>query len=140
MWSHYAAKHSGLCLGFDLADEIIVHIEYVQERPVLTAADFHGEATGQRNVSRLLGLKHAGWSYEQEVRVGCRLDHDDTENGVYFHEFVPEIALREVILGPLCKVPTRQIERLVQPISDDIVVRRTKLDDTSFRVIADGEL
>jgi hypothetical protein len=32
MWAHYAAKHYGVCLGFDVPDEVVRSVEYNPER------------------------------------------------------------------------------------------------------------
>ena len=31
-WAHYADKHKGLCLGFDISDELLTEVEYTDER------------------------------------------------------------------------------------------------------------
>src|SRR4051812_14453020 len=32
LWSHYADKHKGMCLGFDVPDEKIVPVRYTSEK------------------------------------------------------------------------------------------------------------
>ena len=32
LWAHYADKHRGLCLGFDIPDELLKKVEYTDER------------------------------------------------------------------------------------------------------------
>ena len=32
MWSHYADKHMGICLGFDLCDGYLAPVQYVETR------------------------------------------------------------------------------------------------------------
>jgi len=32
LWSHYADKHRGLCLGFDMPDEYLCQVSYVNSR------------------------------------------------------------------------------------------------------------
>jgi hypothetical protein len=73
MWSHYGDRHKGLCLGFDVLEDLVRPVEYVRE--VLAVGNLMFEelndewnAEGVRIVDRLLGGKYDGWSYEQEVR------------------------------------------------------------------------
>jgi DUF2971 family protein len=32
LWSHYGEKHKGICLGFDVSDEHVMSVNYIQER------------------------------------------------------------------------------------------------------------
>ncbi len=32
LWSHYASKHRGMCLGFDIADPLLENIRYTKDR------------------------------------------------------------------------------------------------------------
>jgi hypothetical protein len=32
MWSHYANKHQGICLGFDVDDKFVARVEYSDRR------------------------------------------------------------------------------------------------------------
>jgi hypothetical protein len=34
-WSHYADKHRGICLGFDVPDSLLVPVQYTKEPPKL---------------------------------------------------------------------------------------------------------
>ena len=37
LWSHYAPKHRGMCLGFDASDELLQDVQYTKERlPIRT--------------------------------------------------------------------------------------------------------
>src|SRR5437762_4637776 len=39
IWSHYADKHRGICLGFELSDKLVEEVKYVEDRlPVPLAA------------------------------------------------------------------------------------------------------
>jgi hypothetical protein len=39
LWSHYADRHRGLALGFDVAEETLKPVSYVATRPTLTKID-----------------------------------------------------------------------------------------------------
>jgi len=84
LWSHYAAKHKGLCLGFDIDPAVVEFLElsYVdsvavcrvdvlnkliatRRRPEAQPPDARNEA--EELVKRLLGTKFKKWEYENEA-------------------------------------------------------------------------
>jgi hypothetical protein len=132
MWSHYADRHRGVCLGFEVADDMIFPISYSDDRVSFTR-DMLGVHDAEKHMMRMLGTKHLAWSYEDEVRVFCDLDTE--ENGLFFHAFDENVALREVILGVRCAVPRGSVERLSAEIASDIVVHGTKLANGRFAVL-----
>lgn len=86
MWSHYANKHRGICLGFDIPEKCIIdffddenipsalkgkllEIEYTDKR---YCWDISKE--NQENISALLSSKYTVWEYEQEFRIFLRSD------------------------------------------------------------------
>ena len=70
LWSHYADKHRGICLGFDVADELIKPISYV---PRLAQVSINSKFTKESLVrfikEQFLFTKFVGWQYEDEVRA-----------------------------------------------------------------------
>jgi hypothetical protein len=65
MWSHYAEKHQGVCLGFDVADHLLMPVIYSERRLELTNVKPFQELVYTEELMRhLLSTKSAGWSYE----------------------------------------------------------------------------
>ena len=59
MWSHYADKHKGLCLGFDMPDYLLKKVNYVQSR-------FPKEKELDEDfMLKLLFTKFIHWGYEE---------------------------------------------------------------------------
>lgn len=88
LWSHYASKHRGMCLGFDLPDEILKDIYYTKERlPLKFADDNPSNGVDEECMQKLLYAKYEHWAYEDEVRAYIELDHSTNENGSYFHPY-----------------------------------------------------
>jgi hypothetical protein len=124
MWSHYGDKHKGICLGFDVPDEITRPVEYVPEPQVVGSlivekrSDFSVEE-GRKIIDRSLGAKDAGWSYEEEIRMNGMREEVDEETGQYFVEFSERLKLKEVIAGarfPLGRKPIEDALKACQPI------------------------
>ena len=92
-WAHYAEKHFGMALGFDIADEWLTDISYVDEPP-------DGDKEPDINLMRQWLLsKFTGWQYEEEVRAMVDLDPSVRQGGLYFLEFSDKLVFREIILG-----------------------------------------
>jgi Protein of unknown function (DUF2971). len=75
MWSHYAANHTGLVLGFNTAEvpftqiglDCWLTVNYWDKNPDYRyAAD---NSTFRRNMFAVAGNKAAKWSYEKEIRI-----------------------------------------------------------------------
>jgi DUF2971 family protein len=102
LWSHYAASHTGLCLGFDILDHPPEARMYVQYQPRLL------KISDVKNVpldlaKRLLSTKRESWSYEQEVRMFVGITDRPDEMGLFWFQFGPDLQLREVIIGAQCR-------------------------------------
>lgn len=102
LWSHYAAGHSGLCLGFDVfgdsADRVYMDVHYQPNLlKIREARDVNIDLA-----YRLLCTKHESWSYEQEVRFIVGINDSPDDAGLFWYGFGPELRLREVIVGAQC--------------------------------------
>lgn len=137
LWSHYGAKHRGMCLGFDLADELIQRVNYVDQRVL---AEFQDDVPSKFNKAlrdALLCTKYAHWKYEEEVRVFVKLQEAIPEETLYFYPFSNDLKLRKVILGPLCEYGINDIRKLVTSLYASVIVIRARLAFKSFRVVPD---
>jgi hypothetical protein len=138
LWSHYASKHRGICLGFDVTDELLEGIQYRKDRLSVPYAENQPEVTLDEGFIRdLLRTKYEHWAYEEEFRAFVRLDHSTTEGGSYFYPFDLTIALKEVILGPMCELPIDRIRELVHSTYDSVSVVKARLAFKWFSVVAD---
>src|SRR5207248_6306076 len=87
-WSHYADKHRGLCLGFDIPDVDLVRVTYSRKRMLVEVEHllaFH--QLDLATVMRFLFTKYAHWRYENEVRCFVTLEDRDQEKNMYFVDF-----------------------------------------------------
>lgn len=101
LWGHYAEKHRGMALGFDVPDE--GPFRPVQYRP--TRMPFpEGRELSDDDFDEALLTKFCAWAYESEHRRVCQLSDCLLESGHYFERFSETLQLREVILGDLCTV------------------------------------
>jgi hypothetical protein len=131
LWSHYASKHQGLALGFDVKTDIVTDIEYTTKRIGLKK----GLSDGEKD-QILLKTKFESWSYEREKRVLVPLEAAMKKGNMYFVDFDEEIVLKEVIFGALCNKDHKIMRKIVDSIYDDVSVFKARLADRSFNVIA----
>lgn len=136
LWSHYAEKHRGVCLGFDVSDHLLSDVIYT-DKPMKMATDGKSSLLelSENFVDALLRTKYVDWKYEDERRVFVRLDHETHESGLYFYPFSSDLVLREVILGPRCALPIKNIRKLVANFEPQIYVIKSRLAFTKFKVV-----
>ncbi|GLQ53928.1 DUF2971 domain-containing protein [Devosia nitrariae] len=101
LWGHYADKHKGLALGFDVLDgDIFEPVKYYSKR--LTPTEFGLTSLHhmtEAHMKEMLGMKFAAWSYESEHRAFCRLEDRDPVSELYFLPFTDLLTLKQVIVG-----------------------------------------
>jgi hypothetical protein len=114
MWGHYAAKHSGICLGFEVSENHAMKVDYIadllrfEKRSDLKLSD----------AKSVLCSKYKAWEYEKEYRVFVSLTEKQQENGLFFEEFSEQIRLVEVIIGPRCETRIDDINDLLKSYAD----------------------
>lgn len=134
-WSHYADRHRGLCLGFDVADERIRPVSYRRHRTPFDPALLEDDGPAQAFMEELACTKFSHWRYENEVRVFAALDERDQETGLFFAPFSPTMALREVIVGAAADVGRAELGEAVGGLSGQVRMRKARLAFRSFNVV-----
>jgi hypothetical protein len=136
LWSHYADKHRGICLGFDVPDQLLKPVDYTPN-PLKVAHDGKRSRPqiNQEFMDALLRTKFIDWKYEDEMRVFVQLDHKTIESGLYFYPFSEDLTLREVILGPRCELPIHTIRSLVANFDPQVFVIKSRVAFTKFKVL-----
>ncbi|BCS53899.1 DUF2971 domain-containing protein [Geobacter sp. SVR] len=136
LWGHYAEKHTGMALGFDIPDELLASVIYATDlikfkinqktkKPMIN----------EKIIDELLRTKFSDWAYENEMRLFVRLDHDKVESGMYFYPFSQKFVLREVILGPRCELPIDGVRNHVSNFSAEVEVIKSRIAFSRFEVL-----
>lgn len=128
LWAHYADKHRGICLGFDLsiADNMGRAVDYVEERLPWQ------EPPTEQFALKLLWTKFAGWKYEEEVRAF--VTREEGENQPYFIHFDDKLKLREIIVGHRCCVERGEISAAMASYPEPVPIIKARLSRTAFNV------
>jgi len=137
LWSHYADKHRGMCLGFDIADGDAKAIDYDAERFDFDVEGAVGSPAAFDLTQRLLYTKFKDWAYEEEVRVYMSLDPATEQNGLYFADFGASLSLREVVLGHRCTLPIDSVRKLISQVDSAVSIIKARLAFKSFSVVPD---
>jgi hypothetical protein len=138
LWSHYASKHRGICLGFDIKDELALPIRYTKTRvPVRYINDDPTLGVTPDFGLRLFLTKFKSWSYEDEVRAQMPLTEGIKEGSNYFLLFSADLSLREVILGSLCDLSIESVNALVAALYESVPVRKARLARKTFSIVPD---
>jgi hypothetical protein len=139
LWSHYAEKHRGVCLGFDVPDHSLAHIEYNAKRLVKEVIDDDGKlAIDEPFMIKLLTIKYKDWEYEDEIRIFVGLKEKEKVSGLYFKDFDNDLVLREVILGARHKEDIQQLQSILQNYTNVRLIQG-RMAFRSFRIVENKE-
>jgi len=137
LWSHYADKHRGICLGFDIDDFYAQEVKYSSTRLDPNAAPNIKYAGISKYVLDCVCTKYSHWQYEEEIRALVGLDEGIIENGLYFFGFSDVLVLKEVVIGARCDVSFEELEKLLSNIHPDVKLRKSRLSWNSYSVVED---
>ncbi|ELW2862249.1 DUF2971 domain-containing protein [Salmonella enterica] len=91
-WAHYADRHKGVCLSFDIEKSLLTNVTYHAGR-----LEFSTNPT----LEKILSSKFNSWKYEQETRMIIDLKDHCTilKDEMYFIPFSEKLVLKKIIFG-----------------------------------------
>lgn len=137
LWSHYADKHNGIALGFDIPYDHAKPVSYTGERLTDEVIDSLHKDDGEDLALKLLTTKFKHWGYEEEVRILLRLKDIHKEANLYFLPYCRALQLREVIIGPRCGASIKNIRRVVPSPKNSVKIIKARLAFQTFDVVRD---
>ena len=126
-WAHYAERHTGLCLGFDIPKSLLKKIDYVDNRFELPTAP------QQEDMERLLKTKYSHWSYEQEHRMWAELKNKEETH--YFRDFDDFLILKQVIVGHKSDITRDELNTALGDLSTKCETFRARPAFTTFDMV-----
>ena len=132
LWGHYAEKHSGMALGFDVPGRDLY--SPVKYRPTLLPTPGGREIISE-DVDRLLLTKFSAWQYESEYRCFCRLDDSIQENGLYFEPFSETLRLAEVIIGSQSTITRAELATGLGDLESQVTSFKAMPAHNSFSIV-----
>ena len=131
LWSHYADRHRGICLGFDVDESCVAKINYVNRRVDVALP------ISEDDIRSFLFTKFSDWSYEAERRCWVRLSDMESLSGYFFKNFDTSLRLCEVIAGPLYQRTRGEIDDALKNYHYRVFVVKARLAFTRFSVVQD---
>jgi hypothetical protein len=141
LWSHYAEKHKGVCLGFDLREGTFEKVKYEDKRLGSELNKNDDDPTGLPKVLKeaLLCTKSHHWKYEEEIRRLIPLNKADGERENLFWPFDANMRLIEVIVGERCVESVPSVVCIIDALTSELYVSKACLAFQSFNVVPDGK-
>ncbi|OCC22819.1 hypothetical protein MB02_14740 [Croceicoccus estronivorus] len=133
-WSHYAERHHGMCLGFDVPDDLLTRVAYSRKRLPIDRALLEGP-DAKALMRTVASTKFSHWRYENEVRLFVALEDRDAETGLWFRDFDADLALKEVIVGQVCDVTRSQLGNALGDLNATVTKRKARLPFQRFAVV-----
>lgn len=135
LWSHYADKHNGICLGFDIPGEKLASITYIKNRiEEQLILQTNPITLNDEIFEKFLTSKYSGWEYEKEVRAQIELNRPDPR-GFYFTEFDTDLILREVLIGVRSKLNATDLASKVAHYNNQIEIKNCRIAFKTFSVV-----
>lgn len=133
-WSHYADRHHGICLGFDIPEGSAAPVTYSRKRLAVDRAMLEG-SQGEGFMRTVISTKFSHWRYENEVRLFVALNERDPKTSLWFHEFGPDMALKEVIIGDACDVTRKELAEALSDLDPVVRKRKARLSFQRFAIV-----
>lgn len=136
-WSHYADGHKGLCLGFDVPANTLTSVRYRRTRLPNRAASIDGEneTVAQSEMLRVLSSKYVHWQYEEEERCFLKLEQKDSSTGLYFASWLPNLLLKEVLIGHNCTVSRAELDGALGNMKAEVRASKVRLSFKRYAVV-----
>lgn len=139
LWGHYADKHKGIALGFEVAGKLLFEVKYADRKfDLLMDPKTDQVKIDESTIHEILSTKFSDWQYENEWRFFVELSEAKLESGLYFEEFSESLKLTEVILGAKCELPIEKVQSLINAMGLTAKVIKAKIARDEFKVIVDG--
>lgn len=135
LWSHYADKHRGICLGFDIPDELLLNVNYARKRLSTDALLQDIRNDREEFMKTILATKFSHWKYEDEVRVFVDINDRDNRTGHYYSEFSDQLVLRQIIVGSESSASRSQVDAALGELKGCVETFQARPAFKSFKVV-----
>lgn len=136
LWAHYADKHMGLCLGFDVEEHFeLKKVEYIKER-INWLQDKY--LPSEEVLSKILNVCHTkfdAWSYESEYRMLVELQDRDPVSELFFQSFSPYMRLKQVLVGERSNVTRKQLNLVLSSNFKDVETFKVRAAFKNFEIV-----
>ena len=139
MWSHYADKHQGICIGFNFPYKYDNHFILCPVKYIDKIKKLEGTSDTSKVILYWLTTKSERWKYENEIRAITKAKtNEDRELVNYDSKYI-----KEIIFG--CNVKTEKIKSAIKTLKANkidirkIVFKKMYIDENTF-LLKDKEI
>ncbi|NAS12247.1 DUF2971 domain-containing protein [Poritiphilus flavus] len=132
MWSHYAEKHSGICIGFKFNANILNQFVLAPVKYISELKPLDGNAPLNRVIYYWLTTKSERWEYEKEVRAIAKTKNNENAELIKF-----DLAyVSEIIFG--CNISQSSLELAINRLEKSMMnynlisIKKMEIDDKTF--------
>lgn len=140
LWSHYADKHRGIALGFQINTLDIFDVIY-DSNPLRRQFDLTSDPiTNKTFFLDLAKFKYIKWQYEEESRILIKLEDCIKIDGNYFIEFKNILKVKEIRLGANYDYNANDNKYLIQLASANFnaEIIPCRLERQGYKINRDG--
>lgn len=130
LWGHYADKHRGLCLGFDVIEKPLIDVTYIKDR-----IDELPSEINEETMRRWISTKYVDWAYEDETRAFLNLNDICENTGHYFSDYSSEMELKKVIVGCESKITRRRLNQALGSKYSDVIRFKARASFKKFKIL-----
>ncbi|MGF6708781.1 DUF2971 domain-containing protein [Pseudomonas frederiksbergensis] len=134
-WAHYADRHKGLCLGFDVPCDFVGDVRYTARRIQFGAKSKDMKEGFAKQAADIFMTKYKHWSYEEEVRMLGDLRAPDPESGLYFIGFGESLVLKEVVVGSRSNLLRKDVNDALGALHDQVDVFQVRAAFRSYKMV-----
>ncbi len=136
LWSHYADKHKGIALGFEIYNLNVFDVVY-NPNPIRVQINLTNDLITNKNLFlELAKIKYIKWEYEEESRILIKLSDCTKIDGHFFIGFGNNLKVKEIRLGAYYDNSNEYIVKLSKNFKADIV--RCRLERQGYKINRDG--
>jgi len=134
-WSHYADRHRGLCLGFEIPERFLKKINYRPSRlkPNIQLL-LSRTPEAEEYIMEAMHTKFAHWSYEQEHRLWVDLDHCAKQGDLFFNPLSDDIRLKIAIVGHRSTVTRKELGEALGDLDSQVMKFKARLAFKSYTI------
>jgi hypothetical protein len=130
LWSHYAEKHQGMAIGFEVPDnKEYYRVGYVKSRTPVPVN------LTENDVYQIVFNKFEAWTYESEYRCVCRLSESVKDGDYYFEPFSDKLSPVEIIIGCESTISRAELAKTLGGNCSDIESFKADTASKDFRVV-----
>ncbi|AUZ56598.1 DUF2971 domain-containing protein [Stenotrophomonas acidaminiphila] len=134
-WAHYADRHKGVCLGFEVDDSHLHQVNYVQSRPAWPATPQPWPTSvKQQIIDQLLYTKFSHWSYEDEYRLFISKTSPDPD-GNFYANFSDDLKLQKILVGACSTLTRSDLNSALGSLVNDVESFKVRLAFRDFRIV-----